>query len=239
MTAILEVERLTRRFGGLAAISDVSFAVDDGQTLGVIGPNGAGKTTMFNCISGFDTPTSGDVRLRGRSIVGERPYRVVRAGLARTFQIVRPFADMPVLANVMVPLIGRGGDPRARAMQILHSVGLAPRAAARARTLGEGDLKRLEMARALATGPSVLLLDEPFAGLSSAEIETLSDAIREVRARGTTLVIVEHRLRELLRLVDRVVVMDHGVMLADGDPEQVMRDPRVVTAYLGGGHAGA
>ena len=237
MTVLLEADAVTRRFGGLTAVDGVSFSLEQGAAVGLIGANGAGKTTLFNCLTGFDRPTSGDVRLRGRSLLGLARHKVVRAGVARTFQIVRPFPDLPVLANVMVPLIAGGtkGDLRAQALAVLDRVGLASRAAAPSSQLSEGDLKRLEMARALATRPVLLLLDEPFAGLSVGEIGVLSDTIRQLRADGTTLVVVEHKIGSLLALVDRVVAMDQGAVIADGEPQAVMRDPAVVTAYLGGG----
>lgn len=228
---------VTLRFGGVVALDSVSFDVMPGQIAGLIGPNGAGKTTLFNCLTGFDKPTSGDVRLRGKSLLKMARHKVVRSGVARTFQIVRPFPDLPVLANVMVPLIvaRTKGDLRAEGMRVLARVGLTDRAAAPSSQLSEGDLKRLEMARALATSPSLLLLDEPFAGLSQSEIGVLSDTIRQLRADGVTLVVVEHKIGSLIALVDRVVAMDQGKVIADGEPQAVMRDPAVVTAYLGGG----
>ena len=237
MTALIEAIDVTRAFGGLTAVNKVSFAVEEGAAVGLIGANGAGKTTLFNCLTGFDKPTSGDVRLRGKSLLSLGRHKVVKAGVARTFQIVRPFPDLPVLANVLVPLIVRGvkGDLRAQGLQVLERVGLAHRAASPSSQLSEGDLKRLEMARALATGPTLLLLDEPFAGLSVSEIEVLSDTIRQLRSDGTTLIVVEHKIGSLLALVDRVIAMDQGAVIADGEPEAVMRDPAVVTAYLGGG----
>jgi branched-chain amino acid transport system ATP-binding protein len=220
VTALLEVDAVTRRFGGLTAVNDVTFSVEQGAAVGLIGANGAGKTTLFNCLTGFDKPTSGDVRLRGRSLLKMPRHKVVRSGVARTFQIVKPFPDLPVLANVMVPLIAGGGrgDLKGRALQVLDRVGLAHRAAA--------------------TGPDLLLLDEPFAGLSVGEIGVLSDTIRQLRADGTTLIVVEHKIGSLLQLVERVVAMDQGRVIADGEPQSVMRDPAVVTAYLGGGAPG-
>ncbi len=236
MTALLEADSVTRQFGGLTAVKDVSFSVEQGAAVGLIGANGAGKTTLFNCLTGFDKPTSGDVRLRGKSLLKLPRHKVVKAGVARTFQIVKPFPDLPVLANVMVPLIvgGTKGDLRKAGLAVLDRVGLASRAASPSSQLSEGDLKRLEMARALATKPELLLLDEPFAGLSQSEIGVLSDTIRQLRTDGTTLIIVEHKIGSLLQLVERVVAMDQGAVIADGEPQAVMRDPAVVTAYLGG-----
>ncbi|HUR50648.1 MAG TPA: ABC transporter ATP-binding protein [Mycobacteriales bacterium] len=237
MTALLVADHVTRRFGGLTAVREVCLDIEEGSAVGLIGANGAGKTTLFNCLTGFDSPSSGDVRLRGSSLLRRKRHQVVRSGVARTFQIVRPFPDLPVMANVLVPLIAAGhrGDVRAEALAVLKRVGLADRAAAPASQLSEGDLKRLEMARALATGPSLLLLDEPFAGLSRSEIEHLSATITQLRDEGVTLVVVEHKIGSLLALVDRVVAMDQGAVIADGDPHAVMSEPAVVTAYLGGG----
>lgn len=236
MSALLEATGVSRRFGGLVAVNEVDLIVEEGSAVGLIGANGAGKTTLFNCLTGFDSPTAGDVKLRGKSLLKMPRHKVVRSGVARTFQIVRPFPDLPVIANVMVPLIvgGAKGDLKAQAVGVLARVGLAAKAASPSSTLSEGDLKRLEMARALATQPSLLLLDEPFAGLSRSEIDILSDTIRSLKADGVTLVVVEHKIGSLLALVDRVVAMDQGRVIADGDPQAVMRDPAVVTAYLGG-----
>ena len=247
--ALLDATDVTRRFGGLTAVDSVSVRLERGESVGLIGANGAGKTTFFNCLTGFDTPTSGDVRLAGESIVGKPRHEVVAAGVARTFQICKPLPDLPVLANVMVPLAagakekkgsGRSHVPdhpdlRVRAAAVLARVGLLPRASVPATQLSEGDLKRLEMARALATEPQLLLLDEPFAGLSQSEIGVLSETIRALRKDGVTLLIVEHKIGSLLKLVDRVVAMDQGRVIAEGPPQDVVRDPAVVSAYLGGG----
>lgn len=234
---LLVVESVTRRFGGLTAVAGVSLSMSEGAAIGLIGANGAGKTTLFNCLTGFDKPTSGDVRLRGRSILRMKRHEIVQAGVARTFQIVRPFRDLPVIAGAMIPLIaaGRKKGARAAAMEVLARVGLADRAGVTSALLSEGDLKRLEMARALATFPTLLLLDEPFGGLSQHEIALLSDTIHQLREEGVSLVIVEHKIGPLLQLVDRVVALDRGSKIADGEPQAVMREPAVVTAYLGGG----
>ena len=238
---LLAVDKLSRRFGGLTAVSEVSFELPEGSALGLIGANGAGKTTLFNCLTGFDRPTSGDVRFRGRSLLGMSRFRIVRLGLARTFQIVRPFRDLPVIANVMIPLIaaGAGATAKPQALAVLERVGLGARAGIPSGQLSEGDLKRLELARALATKPSLLLLDEPFAGLSTAEIGLLTTTIHALRAEGVSLVIVEHKIGSLLPLVDRVVALDYGMKIAEGEPAAVMREPVVVQAYLGGEVDGA
>lgn len=230
----LVVDKLTKHYAGLTAVDEVSFEVAEGEAVGVVGPNGAGKTTLFNCITGFDTPSSGKVTFAGRSVLGFRPHQIVRAGLTRTFQIVKPFPFLPVIDNVTVPLVARGvEDVDDVARDILRRVGLYGSEMLPASNLTEGHLKRLEMARALATNPRMLLLDEPFAGLTSTEIEGLSEVIRSLHEGGTGVVIVEHRLGALLALVDRVLVLDHGSLIADGEPREVMRRREVVEAYLG------
>jgi branched-chain amino acid transport system ATP-binding protein len=233
---LLQIDAVTRRFGGLTAVSEVTFDLAEGEALGLIGANGAGKTTLFNCMTGFDKPTEGDVRFRGDSILKRKRHQIVGLGMSRTFQIVRPFRDLPVIANVMVPLIsaGAGKEAKKRAVGVLARVGLVQKALVPSGQLSEGDLKRLELARALATEPTLLLLDEPFAGLSQSEIGVLSETVKALRSEGVSMVIVEHKIGSLLPLVDRVVAMDLGKKIADGDPQEVMRSPAVVRAYLGG-----
>jgi branched-chain amino acid transport system ATP-binding protein len=234
--ALLEVRGVTKRFRGVTALEGVSLAVDAGEAVGIIGPNGAGKTTLYNVISGFVPADAGSVRLRGEEITGLSPNRVVAKGVARTFQIPRPFRRLSVAAHVEIVRAAGDGEGAARppiVRDVLALVGLADRADEPAGTLSQGQLKRLEMARALAARPSILLLDEPFAGLGPAELPAISALLRRLHAEGMTLVIIEHKLRELMPLVGRVAVLDYGVVIAQGPPEVVVRDPRVLAAYLG------
>ncbi len=235
--ALLEVHGVTKRFRGVTALDGVTLAVEAGEAVGIIGPNGAGKTTLYNVISGFVPADAGSVRFRGEEIAGLPPNRIVGKGLARTFQVPRPFRKLTVAAHVeVVRAAGDGkaaGKQRASARDVLALVGLAEKADAPAGTLSQGQLKRLEVARALAARPSLLLLDEPFAGLGPAELPGLSALLRRLHAEGMTLVIIEHKLRELMPLVGRVVVLDYGSVIAQGPPHEVVRDPRVLAAYLG------
>ena len=234
--ALLEVSSLTRDFGGLRAVSNLSFTVEAGEILGLIGPNGAGKTTVFNLITGFLRPSSGVIRLNGRQISGLKPHVVVRNGIARTFQIVKPFPNLSVRENVALAALVRTRDRReanAEAVRTLTQVGLGEKTDMPASDLTLSEQKHMEMARALATGPRLLLLDEPLAGLNPRETEEACGLIQKIREGGITVVLVEHVMKAIMRISHRVVVMRQGAKIADGPPAKVVKDPAVITAYFG------
>ena len=240
MTPQLELRNVTKRFGGVAAVDGVTFSIAKGEILGVIGPNGAGKTTLLNCISGVYRLDGGDIRWEGVSIAGMAPYRVARLGVGRTFQIVKPFGSMTVRENVAVgalfgsdaerPVLRAAFD---RADSVLELVGLRSKADLPVSALTIPDRKRLEVARAVATRPTLLLLDEVMAGLNNVEIDDALEMVRAVHETGVTVVLIEHVMRVIVGVCERVIVLDLGRTLADGLPDVVLRDERVIQAYLG------
>jgi branched-chain amino acid transport system ATP-binding protein len=247
---LLEVENLTKHFGGLTAINNVSFRVDKGQVVGLIGPNGAGKTTLLRLITGILRPDSGKVRFKGRDITRAKPWDIVNRGIAGTFQVTRPFRRLPIIANVMVACLSPRAMKRgewvktieARALDALEFVGISDLAREPASCLSHGDLRRLEIARAIATDPEMLLLDEPFSGLNPAETDLLAKSIRRLHkggrfgrlhSEGPTMIIIEHKLAELMRIVDRVIVLDFGELIADGTPNEIIKNERVIEACIG------
>ncbi|HWI82751.1 ABC transporter ATP-binding protein [Ramlibacter sp.] len=239
MSALLELANVNKRFGGLHAVRDVTFSVERGEVVGILGPNGAGKTTLYNLLTGFIRPDPGArIVFDGHDVVGMPPHRVAALGISRTFQLCRPFIGMSVLENVIVGGLGsrrhQGAALDQRARGLLAQVGLAGKEGVPVEVLSYGDQRRLEIARALAAGPKLLLLDEPFAGLGSGEIADLSALIRQVHAaEGLTVVLIEHKLREFMRLVGRVVALDFGEVIAQGTPEEIVRHPAVIEAYIG------
>ncbi len=233
---MLTLEGVTKRFGGLTAVRGVSVEVPAGELLGIIGPNGAGKTTLFNVIAGYYRPDEGRVSFDGRDITGLPPHAVCRLGLTRTFQLVKPFGNLSVLDNVMIGSLTRVTSvrsARADAERVVDTCGLTAHAHARARTLPVALRKRLEVARALATRPRLLLLDEVMAGLNPTELAGMVELIRRLHAEGLTLIVIEHIMAAMMRLARRIVVLHHGEKIAEGPPAAVAADRRVIDAYLG------
>jgi branched-chain amino acid transport system ATP-binding protein len=236
MTRLLEATGVTVKFGGLTAVDGVSFFVDRGEIVGLIGPNGAGKTTFFNAISGFRQPDSGSVAFKGNDILGLRPHKISRLGMSRTFQIVKPFPEMSVLDNVMMGAFSvhrAAKAARAAALRALSLVKFEHWAERRAGDLPVAGRKRLEVAKVLACGPELILLDEVMAGLTPSEHNEMIDAVKNIRKSGITVVIIEHVMPVIMNLCDRVYVLHHGELICDGPPEKVVRSPEVVKAYLG------
>jgi branched-chain amino acid transport system ATP-binding protein len=247
-----EVEKLIKRFGGLTAVNGVSFQISRDEIVGLIGPNGAGKTTLLRLITSILKPDSGRVRFKGRDITGAKSWDIVNWGIAGTFQVTRPFRNLPLIANVMVPCLSPRAMKRgewikrieAKALDALEFVGISDLALEPASCLSHGDLRRLEIARAIATDPELLLLDEPFSGLNPAETELMAKSIRRLHkggrfgrlhSEGPAMIIIEHKLAELMKIVDRVIVLDFGELIADGNPEDIIRDERVIEACIGKG----
>jgi branched-chain amino acid transport system ATP-binding protein len=242
MAEALVVRNLSKRFGGLRAVRELSFSVKEGETVALIGPNGAGKTTSFNLITGHHRPDAGSILAFGRELVGLRPYDICAHGLARTFQVARPFGKMSVLANVMTGAFLRDKKAeiaRAKAREAIGFVGLSAKADTLARDLTTIDQRRLEMARALATEPRLLLLDEVMAGLNPAEIDQAVALVGKLSQRGLTIVIVEHVMRAIMAVARHIVVLDHGQKIAEGNPQEVVANADVIRAYLGTGYVPA
>ena len=236
MPTILDIQHVSKFFGGLAANADVSFSMEEGMIMGLIGPNGAGKTTLFNCITGYYPPSRGDVVFQGRRINGLQPDRVCMLGMARTWQKVRPLAKMTVLDNVMVGALARTNSLRVArevAAEQLRVVRLENKDGFLAGGLPIGERKKLEVARVLATRPRLLLLDEVMGGLNPAESEEIIQLILEIKKRGLTQMVIEHDMKAIMRISDRIVVLNSGEKLAEGAPQEIVANPDVVTAYLG------
>jgi branched-chain amino acid transport system ATP-binding protein len=233
---VLEGKGLTKAFGGLQAVKDLSFALRDGEILGIIGPNGAGKTTLFNLLTGFYRPDAGRVFFKGQNITGLRPHQICKRGLARTFQITQPFANLTVLENVKIGAYSRFPSSREatqEALRILGTVGLYERRDELASALSVGHRKNLELAKALATRPEIILLDEVVAGLNPKEGDDMIAYIKGIREQGITILLIEHVMKAIMSLCNRIIVIHYGERIAEGVPEEISKDPRVIEAYLG------
>jgi branched-chain amino acid transport system ATP-binding protein len=250
--SFLEIKGLTKNFGGLRAVNNVGFSMGRDQILGLIGPNGAGKTTLLRLITGILKPEAGNVRFMGKEIIGRKTWDIVNMGIACTFQNMRPFRRLPIIANVMVSCLSPRAMKRgewvkrleAKAMDALEFAGISDMALEKASTLSQGDLKRLEVARAIATEPELLLLDEPFGGLSPAETDLMAKSIKRLHkggrfgrlhSEGPAMIIVEHKLQWLMKIVDRIIALNFGTIIADGTPDEIVKNPDVIEAYLGQG----
>jgi len=234
--ALLEANEITKRFGGLVAVGNLSLSVDKGQILGLIGPNGAGKTTAFNMISGFYKADEGEIIFDGKKITDLRPDQICKLGLTRTFQVVKPFPQLSVLDNVMVGAYNRTNDrkeSRKKAEDIIEFLGMQDMKESTARSLSVAHRKRLEVAKALATDPKIILLDEAMAGLRPTETEEMIELVRQISDQGIALLLVEHVMRVIMSLAERIVVIHHGEKIAEGEPQQIVQDKAVIDAYLG------
>ena len=248
----LELDGILKNFGGLRAVDNVSFSMNRDEVLGLIGPNGAGKTTLVRLITSILKPDSGSIRFKGKSIIGLKTWDIINLGIACTFQNMRPFRRLPIIANVMVsclcPRAMKRGEwvkrIEAKAMDALEFAGISDMYLEKASTLSQGDLKRLEVARAVATEPELLLLDEPFGGLSPAETDLMAKSMQRLHkggrfgrlhSEGPAMIIIEHKLQQLMKIVDRIIVLNYGVIIADGTPEEVVNNKEVIESYLGGG----